>query len=103
MLKNALRAGVVEELAARNEPFLHRHFAPGTEAIREIGHRRDEGDVRRRRIRHARHCHRASRTLSAELLGTCRPEPTKSSVVLHDPKVTAENVTACSRWSVFHP
>ena len=77
MLKNALRAGVVEELAARNEPFLHGHLAPGTEAVRKIGHRRDGGDVRRRRIGHARYCPRALRTLSTEPLVTCRPEPKK--------------------------
>ena len=36
VLKDALRAGVVDELFATDETFLHRHPAPCTEAIGEI-------------------------------------------------------------------
>ena len=37
VLEDALRAGVVDELLAADETLLHRHLAPGTEAIGEVG------------------------------------------------------------------
>ena len=37
VLEDALRAGVVDELLAADKPFLHRHLAPGAEAIGEVG------------------------------------------------------------------
>ena len=37
VLENALRAGVVDELLAADEALLHRHLAPGAEAIGEVG------------------------------------------------------------------
>jgi hypothetical protein len=37
MLKNACGAGVVNELAAGDQPFPHDDLAPGAEAIWEIG------------------------------------------------------------------
>ena len=33
VLKNAFRTGVVDEVLAADQPFSHRHFAPGAEAI----------------------------------------------------------------------
>jgi hypothetical protein len=33
MLKDALGAGVVNELVAAHEPLSHEHFAPGAETI----------------------------------------------------------------------
>jgi len=36
VLKDALRAGVVDELLAADQPLLHRHPAPRAEAIGEI-------------------------------------------------------------------
>jgi hypothetical protein len=36
VLEDTFRAGVVDELLATDEPFLHRDLAPGAEAIREI-------------------------------------------------------------------
>jgi len=36
VLKDALRAGVVDELFAADQPLLHRHPAPCAEAIGEI-------------------------------------------------------------------
>jgi hypothetical protein len=37
MLKNALGAGVVDELFTTDETLLHRHLAPSAEAIGELG------------------------------------------------------------------
>ncbi len=37
VLKDALRAGVVDELLAADETLLHRHLAPCAEAIGEVG------------------------------------------------------------------
>jgi hypothetical protein len=37
VLEDALRAGVVDELLATDETLLHRHLAPGAEAIGEVG------------------------------------------------------------------
>jgi hypothetical protein len=37
VLEHALRASVVEELLAADEALLHRHLAPGAEAIGEVG------------------------------------------------------------------
>ena len=37
VLEDALRAGVVDELLAADEALLHRHLAPGAEAIGEVG------------------------------------------------------------------
>jgi hypothetical protein len=37
MLKNALWAGVVDELFATDETLLHRHLTPSAEAIGEVG------------------------------------------------------------------
>ena len=37
VLEDALRAGVVDELLAADETFLHRQPAPGAEAIGEVG------------------------------------------------------------------
>lgn len=37
VLENAPRAGVVDELLATDETLLHRHLAPGAEAIGEVG------------------------------------------------------------------
>ena len=37
MLENALRAGVVDELLAPDETFLHGKPAPSAEAIRKVG------------------------------------------------------------------
>ena len=37
VLEDALRAGVVDELLATDEALLHRHPAPGAEAIGEVG------------------------------------------------------------------
>ena len=37
VLEDAPRAGVVDELLATDETLLHRHLAPGAEAIGEVG------------------------------------------------------------------
>jgi hypothetical protein len=37
VLKDAFRAGVVDELHSADEALLHRHLTPGAEAIREVG------------------------------------------------------------------
>jgi len=37
VLKDALRAGVVDELLTADETLLHRHPAPSAEAIGEVG------------------------------------------------------------------
>jgi hypothetical protein len=37
VLKDALRAGIVDELFAADETLLHYHLAPSAEAIGEIG------------------------------------------------------------------
>ena len=37
MLKDALWAGVVDELFTTDETLLHRHLAPSAEAIGEVG------------------------------------------------------------------
>jgi hypothetical protein len=37
VLEDALWAGVVDELLAADEALLHRHLAPGAEAIGEVG------------------------------------------------------------------
>ena len=37
MLKDALWAGVVDELPARDQSFPHRHLAPGAEPVWEVG------------------------------------------------------------------
>jgi len=37
VLKDALRAGVVDELLAADETLLHHHPAPSAEAIGEVG------------------------------------------------------------------
>jgi hypothetical protein len=37
VLEDALRAGVMDELFAADKPLLHRHLAPGAEAIGEVG------------------------------------------------------------------
>jgi hypothetical protein len=37
VLKNAFRTGVVDESISSDQPFLHQHLAPGTEAIGEFG------------------------------------------------------------------
>jgi hypothetical protein len=37
VLKDAFRAGVVDELLAADETLLHRHLAPRAEAIGEVG------------------------------------------------------------------
>ena len=60
VLKDTFRAGVVDELFASDEAFLHLDSAPGAESI---------GKVRRgsfRRGGHGRHCVREPQTLSTE-------------------------------------
>jgi hypothetical protein len=37
MLKDALWAGVVDELFTTDETLLHRHLTPSAETIREVG------------------------------------------------------------------
>ncbi len=37
VLEDTFRTGVVDELFAADEALLHRHLAPGAEAIREFG------------------------------------------------------------------
>lgn len=37
VLEDASRAGVMDELLAADETLLHRHLAPGAEAIGEVG------------------------------------------------------------------
>ena len=59
VLEDALRAGIVDELLAADEALLHRHLAPGAEAIGKFC----QGCVRGR---HARHSLRPLRTLSTD-------------------------------------
>jgi hypothetical protein len=55
VLEDALRAGVVDELRAADQAFLHRHLAPGAEPVRERGC----GCGRSRWVAHSgAHCHR---------------------------------------------
>ena len=55
VLEDALRAGVVDELRAADQAFLHRHLAPGAESVWE----RRCGYGRSRWVAHSgAHCHR---------------------------------------------
>lgn len=53
VLEDALRAGVVDELRAADQTFLHRHLAPGAEPVRESG-----GGGCCRICHSGAHCHR---------------------------------------------
>ncbi|MGQ0811498.1 MAG: hypothetical protein ACT4OO_09780 [Nitrospiraceae bacterium] len=65
MLEDALGARVMDELAAADEPFSHRHFAPGTKAVGKVGGGWSVGiRLRGIRVRHARHFLRRFRLLS---------------------------------------
>ncbi len=39
VLKNALRAGVMDKLLSPDQSFGHKHFAPSAEAIRQLNSR----------------------------------------------------------------
>ena len=60
VLKDAFRAGVVDELVAADQAFLHGDPAPGTEPVGEVG----RGSVVW--CRHGGHCLRGPQTLSTE-------------------------------------
>ena len=60
VLKDAFRAGVMDELVATDQALLHRNAAPGTEPVRKVG----RGGVLRRS--HGGHCLRGLQTLSTE-------------------------------------
>jgi len=55
VLKDALRAGVVDELFAADQPLLHRHPAPCAEAIGEISWWRNRIGYRWGDVSHVRH------------------------------------------------
>ena len=80
VLEDALRAGVVDELFATDEALLHRHLAPGAEAIGKFR----QGCVRGRS--HARHSLRPLRTLSTDRVAPERLGVKKSFFILPDAK-----------------
>lgn len=80
VLEDALRAGVMDELFAADEALLHRHLAPGTEAIREFF----QGYVRG--CRHGRHSLRPLRTLSTDRAAAERLGAKKSFCIFPDAK-----------------
>lgn len=70
MLEDAFRAGVVDELRAADQAFLHRHLAPGAEPVGE----RSGGKSRSGWVAHSgAHCHRGPRTLSTDSGGPGGP------------------------------
>lgn len=78
MLKDAFRAGVVDELLPADEAFLHRDSAPGAQAIGKVC----QGGVQGRG--HGRHCHRGPQILSTE----------------QGSEATGENILAADRASI---
>jgi hypothetical protein len=66
VLEDALRAGVVDELLATDETLLHRHLAPGAEAIGEVGRGRSRVRCEWSDMSHVRHSLRPLRTLSID-------------------------------------
>jgi hypothetical protein len=55
VLEDAFGAGVMDESAACDHPFGHRHLAPGTEAIGKVGEGRRGDGVRCGSVDHGRH------------------------------------------------
>jgi hypothetical protein len=70
VLEDALRAGVVDELVAADETFLHRETTPGAEAIWKVGRRRSQVWFCGSHIGHVRHSLRPLRTLSIDRMAS---------------------------------